>query len=96
VLWFWSLLTVLGVIVLRFREPSLERPYHTWGYPLTPIVFGIVTVFCLYENLTYYPFQSLIGAGTVLLGIPLYLWVNYKAPVDDPPGETESLMETST
>jgi len=96
VLWFWSLLTVLGVIVLRFREPNLERPYRTLGYPVTPIVFGIVTVFCLYESCSHNPTQSLIGAVTVLLGIPLYLWVNYKAPVDEPPGEAESLMETST
>jgi APA family basic amino acid/polyamine antiporter len=31
VLIFWSLLAVLGVIVLRIREPNLARPYRTWG-----------------------------------------------------------------
>ncbi len=39
VLWFWSLLAVVGVIVLRFREPKLARPYRTWGYPVTPLIF---------------------------------------------------------
>ena len=26
-------LTVAGVFVLRHREPEIERPYRTWGYP---------------------------------------------------------------
>jgi APA family basic amino acid/polyamine antiporter len=32
-------LTVAGVIVLRWREPDLPRPYRTWGYPLSPLIF---------------------------------------------------------
>ena len=32
-------LTVAGVIVLRVREPALPRPYRTWGYPVTPLIF---------------------------------------------------------
>ena len=32
--------TVLGVFVLRWREPNLARPYRTWGYPVTPIYFS--------------------------------------------------------
>lgn len=94
VLWFWSMLTVLGVIVLRFREPALPRPYKTWGYPFTPIIFGAVTVFCLIENYSHYPTQTLIGAATVLLGIPIYLWVSRKTPTEDP--RNEPLLESST
>ena len=33
---FCSFLAVLGVIVLRIREPDLKRPYRMWGYPFTP------------------------------------------------------------
>ena len=95
VLWFWSLLTVIGVIVLRVREPELPRPYRTWGYPFTPIIFGIVTVFCLIENIGYYPTESLIGACTVLLGIPLYLWVTHKTPTEQVRTESDPMLETS-
>jgi APA family basic amino acid/polyamine antiporter len=95
VLWFWSLLTVLGVIVLRYREPNLERPYRTWGYPATPILFGLVTAYCLFENCTYFPMQSMIGAATVLLGIPLYLWVSPKPPREPLASETDPMLETS-
>jgi basic amino acid/polyamine antiporter, APA family len=76
VLAFWSLLAVLGVIVLRFREPNLPRPYRTWGYPVTPIIFATVTIFSLVQNYQYYPWQTLIGAATVLIGIPVYLWAS--------------------
>ena len=88
VLWFWSLLAVVGVIVLRVREPNLARPYQTFGYPLTPVIFGIVTVFCLFENCGYYPMQTLIGAATVLVGIPIYLWVSRNVPVEQLRGES--------
>ena len=34
-----SFLTVLGLIVLRIREPKLERPYKVWAYPRRPQSF---------------------------------------------------------
>ena len=45
---FCSFLAVLGVIVLRVRQPDLVRPYRMWGYPVTPLVFLAVTVFMMY------------------------------------------------
>lgn len=39
----FSFLTVLGVFVLRVREPKLKRPYKAWGYPITPAIYLILT-----------------------------------------------------
>ncbi len=88
VLWFWSFLAVVGVIVLRFREPNLTRPYRTWGYPVTPVIFGIITIFCLLQNVRDDPWQSAIGAATVLVGIPIYLWASRGVPMERLRGET--------
>ncbi len=88
VLLFWSLLAVLGVIVLRFREPDLPRPYRTWGYPVTPIVFAAVTLYFLVQNSQFHFRETLIGAATVLVGIPIYLWVSRNVPVEQLRGET--------
>ena len=40
---FCSFFTVLGVIKLRITQPDLPRPYRAWGYPVTPVVFLLVT-----------------------------------------------------
>ncbi len=88
VLLFWSLLAVLGVIVLRVREPNLPRPYRTWGYPVTPIIFAIITLFCLVQNSQIHFRETLIGAATVLIGIPIYLWASRNVPVEQLRGET--------
>lgn len=72
VLFFWSLLAVVGVIVLRVREPDLPRPYRTWGYPATPIVFAIVALFCLVQTCERHPRETIIGGLTVLIGLPIY------------------------
>jgi len=72
VLFFWSLLAVLGVIVLRFREPDLPRPYRTFGYPVTPLLFALVAVFILGQTYVRHPHPTLIGGLTVLAGLPLY------------------------
>jgi basic amino acid/polyamine antiporter, APA family len=69
-----STLTVLGVFVLRWRQPKLARPYRTWGYPITPLVFLAISVWMLEHLLadssTRAP--SLWGLATMALGLIVY------------------------
>lgn len=65
-------LTVLGVIVLRIKEPHLERPYKTWIS--TPIIFCCVSLFLLSKAVFAEPLQSVIVVAFILLGIPVYFW----------------------
>ncbi|PPT11225.1 hypothetical protein CKA32_001221 [Geitlerinema sp. FC II] len=69
-----SLLTVLGVFVLRVKRPETPRPYKTWGYPLTPLVFVGISLWILVFVLTSKPVESLAGLGTIALGLPVYFW----------------------
>jgi APA family basic amino acid/polyamine antiporter len=69
---FSSFLTVLGVIVLRYRQPDLPRPYKAWGYPVTPFIFLAVTLFVLSHLATVRPVQSLASFCTMLAGFLLY------------------------
>jgi basic amino acid/polyamine antiporter, APA family len=69
---FCSFLAVLGVFVLRFTEPSLHRPYRTWGYPVTPLIFLVVTAFVLVHLALERPVQSFAGVLTMLLGLAFY------------------------
>ena len=64
--------TVLGLIVLRVREPYLERPYRTWIS--TPIIFCCVSLFLLSRAVFAKPAQTLIVIAFVAAGIPVYFW----------------------
>jgi basic amino acid/polyamine antiporter, APA family len=64
--------TVLGVFVMRFREPNAERVYKTWGYPFTPLIFLVATAWTMYFIFNLYPIPSLIAIGIVLLGLIIY------------------------
>ena len=65
-------LTVLGLIVLRVREPALERPYRTWV--TTPVVFCCVSLFLLSRAVFAQPLQTLVVVAFVLTGIPVFFW----------------------
>jgi len=69
-----STLTVLGVFVLRWRRPSLPRPYRTWGYPVTPLIFLAVSIWMLWHLLTNSSTRgpSLWGLATAGLGLMIY------------------------
>lgn len=68
-------LTVLGVFVLRVREPQLERPYRTWGYPVTPLLFLALSTWMVAHAFVERPGSSLAGAGTIALSWLAYLVV---------------------
>jgi len=77
-----SFLTVLGVIVLRWRQPALPRPFRCFGYPFTPIVYLALNLFALVYSAVAHPIQAVAGLGTLLLGIALYfLFRNRKVSV---------------
>jgi APA family basic amino acid/polyamine antiporter len=69
---FCSFFTVLGVIKLRITRPDLPRPYRAWGYPLTPAVFLLVTLFMMYYLLTERPLQSFLGILIMISGLVIY------------------------
>src|ERR1700730_2534699 len=71
---FCSFLTVLGLIVLRVREPNLERPYKVWAYPITPVIFLAITLHMMIHVVRERPVESLMGFGTVLAGLIVFFF----------------------
>lgn len=69
-----SLLTVLGVIVLRFTNPGITRPYRVWLYPVPPIVFSIITIWMMFYLFRSHTAESLAGLATALSGLLLYFF----------------------
>jgi amino acid transporter len=63
-------LTVLGVIVLRVKEPNLERPYK--AFITTPVIFCCVSLFLVFRAVVNTPLQSLFVLAFVASGVPVY------------------------
>ncbi|EPT06173.1 hypothetical protein FOMPIDRAFT_124911 [Fomitopsis schrenkii] len=68
--WAFYFLTVLGLVVLRIKEPMLERPYKTWI--TTPLIFCAVCLFLLCMPIIAAPLEAIAVLGFVLVGIPIY------------------------
>lgn len=68
-------LTVLGVVVLRLREPGLARPYRTWGYPVTPLLFVALSAWMVGHSLAGRPLSSLAGLATIAVALALWMGV---------------------
>jgi APA family basic amino acid/polyamine antiporter len=62
-----------SVFIFRRRMPDVPRPYRTWGYPVVPIVFLVVTAWLILTTIWNTPKQSAIGLGLILIGLPVYL-----------------------
>ncbi len=70
------LATNLSVIVLRFREPGVERPYKVSGYPILTLVFCAACAFLIYSSvkfaLSFKPKSFFVLIGTLALGLVIY------------------------
>jgi APA family basic amino acid/polyamine antiporter len=67
-----SFLAVLGVIVLRYTQPNLPRPHRVWGYPITPFIFLLVTLWMMGYQLARQPNEALAGLLTLAAGLLIY------------------------
>jgi APA family basic amino acid/polyamine antiporter len=77
-LWLFYGLVTASVFIFRRRMPQAERPYKTWGYPIVPAVFVLLTAGLIVITVINSPRRSLIGLALVALGIPVYLyWSRY-------------------
>jgi APA family basic amino acid/polyamine antiporter len=79
------LLAIASVFVLRVRQPELPRPYRTFGYPLTPLLYVVAALLLLGNMLADHQsrLQSLAGIGIILLGLPAYWFFRHTSHVAD-------------
>ncbi|CAO3692149.1 unnamed protein product [Rhizopus microsporus] len=69
--WIFYFLAVFSLLIFRYTEPDLNRPYRVWLS--TPILFCLVALFLCTTPFIEAPIESLIAVGLILLAVPIWL-----------------------
>ena len=70
--WLFYGMVTASVFVFRHREPEATRHYRTWGYPVVPAVFVLVTIYLIGSTIYNAPFLSFLGLIVIAAGLPVY------------------------
>jgi APA family basic amino acid/polyamine antiporter len=89
-----SFVAVLGLFVLRIREPDLERPYRVWGYPVTPAIFLLMSAYLLIYSAYRNPWESGMGFLTLVTGILVYFLCGGKTSQSAESAERDNRVES--
>jgi APA family basic amino acid/polyamine antiporter len=81
--WLFYAMVVGSVFVFRRREPNANRPYKTWGYPVLPALFILVTIYIIGTEIWNYPGRSLAGLAIIAAGLPVYWYFVKKSQIKD-------------
>ena len=77
-------LAVIGLIILRFKEPGLHRPYRVWGYPVTPVLFLLISLGVLVNAFITDYTRPLLGLLILAIGLPFYFHWKKRQAADGP------------
>ena len=66
---------VLGIFILRYRQPNLARPYKTWLYPVPPIIFLVLIGWTLFYILKQRPQEAWMSLLVIASGV-LFYWLS--------------------
>ena len=64
--WVFYVSTVAGLLILRRREPELDRPYRP--FVVLPIIFVIVGTLVILRSALFAPVQSGVLVGLLVAG----------------------------
>ena len=78
VMWFFYTATFLAVIILRKKEPKLERPYRVPLYPIVPIIAILGGVYTLVSTLISQTSLAMGGIALTLIGLLFYTELHKK------------------
>ena len=67
-----SFMTVFGLFRLRKKQKGKQVGYLAWGYPLTPIIYLLLTGWTLIFILIEKPLEALAGVGILVSGLVVY------------------------
>jgi APA family basic amino acid/polyamine antiporter len=73
--WIGLALAGIALYVLRRKMPEMPRPYRTWGYPFTPLVFIGIGCWFVVSTLIEHPGKAVAGIAVLAIGWVVYHWI---------------------
>ena len=70
----FAMLTVVGLMRLRFRDPGQGPAYRPWGCPLTPLIFILGNLWIIYFSISSRPAPVVWGIITIAIGLGMYVY----------------------
>ena len=77
VFWFFFFMVGLSLIILRIKDPDMERPFRAPLHPLLPVAFCASCLYMLQASIAYRGIGALAGVAVLLAGIPVFLFARY-------------------
>lgn len=74
VFWFFFLLTGVALFILRFREPTIVRPFKVPLYPILPIIFVATCGYLFYSSVMYAQSQQAVNIALYVMLAGLVVW----------------------
>ncbi len=78
--WIFFTLAAAGIFIFRKKMKNTERPYKTFGYPVTPLIFIVINIWFVINITINKPLHMAIGIGFLLLGVPVYIYFKRRNP----------------
>ncbi len=72
--WVFFCLTAICIFIFRRTRKDLHRPYKTFGYPVVPLIFIIITGLFVVNTLIEKPLHAWAGLILLGIGIPVYYY----------------------
>ena len=82
--WIFFTLAAAGIFIFRKKLKNTDRPYKTFGYPVTPLIFICINIWFVINIMINKPLHIAIGLVFLILGIPFYLFFKRKNRINNP------------
>ena len=76
--WIFFTLAAAGIFIFRKKLKNIERPYKTFGYPVTPLIFIFINSWFVLNIMINKPLHMGIGICFLLIGVPVYFFFKKK------------------
>src|SRR5258708_5214 len=75
--WIFFALMAVGLVMLR-RRPGYSPRVRVPGHPVIPIVFVLLSLYIVVDQVVAHPGESLTGLALVAVGWPIYYFSSRK------------------